>query len=354
MHKYAIGVVGASGYSGIELCRILVAHPGVEVRFVASDRWEGATVKARTGIGGAVGALAYVPNAQALKASEGCAAVLLATPAEASMELVPGLLERGLRVVDLSGAFRLSDPAAYPRHYGFEHRAAALLERAVYGLPELADRKAIASARLVANPGCYPTAAALALVPLLRAGLLADESIVIDAASGVSGAGRQASEAYSFCEVADDVRPYKVLRHQHTPEIAQSLARGAGKPVRLTFTPHLLPIKRGILSTASARLATGITAGAPAEALRAAYRDERLVEVLDTPEQVSIARTVGTARAAVAVSTTESAFDPGRVVVVSSIDNLLKGAASQAVQNLNLMLGFPERTSLEPAPGVSP
>jgi N-acetyl-gamma-glutamyl-phosphate reductase len=326
----------------------------VEVRFVASDRWEGVTVKARIGIGGAVGALAYVPNAQALKAAEGCAVVLLATPAEASMQLAPSLLERGVKVVDLSGAFRLSDPAAYPRHYGFEHRAAALLERAVYGLPELGDRKAIASARLVANPGCYPTAAAVALVPLLRAGLLAEESIVVDASSGVSGAGRQATEAYSFCEVADDVRPYKVLRHQHTPEIAQSLARAAKKPVRMTFTPHLLPIKRGILSTASARLASGIGAGAPAEALRAAYRDEPLIEVLDTPEQVSIARTVGTARAAVAVSTADSGFDPGRAVVVSSIDNLLKGAASQAIQNLNLMLGLPERTALEPAPGVSP
>ena len=354
MHKYSVGVVGASGYSGIELCRVLAAHPGVEVRFVASDRWEGVTVRARTGIGGAVGALSYVPHARALKAAKDCVAVLLATPAEASMELAPALLERGVKVVDLSGAFRLSDAAAYPRHYGFEHRAAGLLDSAVYGLPELVDRTAIASARLVANPGCYPTAAALALVPLLRAGLLADESIVVDAASGVSGAGRQASDAYSFCEVADDVRPYKVLRHQHAPEIVQSLSRGAGKPVRLTFTPHLLPIKRGILSTASVRLASGIGSGAPAEALRAAYRDEPLVEVLDGPEQVSIARTVGTARAAVAVSTTESAFDPGRLVVVSSIDNLLKGAASQAVQNLNLMLGLPERTALEPAPGVSP
>ena len=183
MHKYAIGIMGASGYSGIELCRILTSHPGVDVRFVASDRWEGVTVQTRTGIGGAVGALTYVPNAQALKASEGCSAVLLATPAEASLELAPVLLERGVKVVDLSGAFRLSDPTAYPRHYGFEHRARALLERAVYGLPELGDRKAIASARLVANPGCYPTAAAVALVPLLRAGLLADESIVVDAAS---------------------------------------------------------------------------------------------------------------------------------------------------------------------------
>ena len=354
MHKYAIGVVGASGYSGIELCRILAAHPGVEVRFVASDRWEGVTVRAKTGIGGPVGGLAYVPNRRALQASEGCAVVFLATPAEASLELAPTLLERGVKVVDLSGAFRLADAGAYPKHYGFEHRHPDLLESAVYGLPELSDRKAIATARLVANPGCYPTAAALALVPLLRAGLLAEESIVIDAASGVSGAGRQASEAYSFCEVADDVRPYKVLRHQHTPEIAQSLARGAGKPVRVTFTPHLLPIKRGILSTASARLASGTGPSALTEALQVAYRNEPLVEVLDAPEQVSIARTAGTARAAVAVSAAESGFDPGRVVVVSSIDNLLKGAASQAVQNLNLMLGFPERTALEPAPGVSP
>jgi len=354
MHKYAIGVVGASGYSGIELCRILAAHPGVEVRFVASDRWEGATVRARTGIAGAVGALAYVPNARALAVSPGCAAVLLATPAEASLELAPALLERGIKVVDLSGAFRLADAGLYPKHYGFEHRAPALLGAAVYGLPELVDRKAIAAARLVANPGCYPTAAALAVVPLLRAGLLAEESIVIDAASGASGAGRQASEAYSFCEVADDVRPYKVLRHQHAPEIAQSLARGAGKPVRVTFTPHLLPIRRGILSTASARLAPGAAPGALVEALRAAYRDEPLVEVLDSPEQVSIARTVGTARAAVAVAATDSGLDPGRVVAVSSIDNLLKGAASQAVQNLNLVLGLPERLGLEPAPGVSP
>ena len=354
MHSYAIGVVGASGYSGIELCRILAAHAGVEVRFVASDRWEGVTVRARTGIGGAVGSLAYVPNARSLEAARGCAAVFLATPAEVSLELAPALLERGIRVVDLSGAFRLSDPAAYPRHYGFEHRAPALLEAAVYGIPELVDRRTIAAARLVANPGCYPTAAALAIVPLLRAGLLAEESIVIDAASGVSGAGRQASEAYSFCEVADNVRPYKVLRHQHTPEIAQSLARGAGKAVRVTFTPHLLPIKRGILSTASARMAQRASPDALLGALRTAYRDEPLVEVLDTPEQVSIARTAGTPRAAVSVSASDAGFDPGRVVVVSSIDNLLKGAASQAVQNLNLMLGLPEGTALEPAPGVSP
>jgi N-acetyl-gamma-glutamyl-phosphate reductase len=353
MHKYEIGVVGASGYSGIELCRLLAAHPGITVRFAASDRWESTTVRARIGIGGAVGALSYAPNARARELSGGCAAVFLATPAEVSLELAPALVEQGTKVVDLSGAFRLADPAAYPRHYGFEHRFPALLPAAVYGLPELGDRRAIGQARLVANPGCYPTAAALGLVPLLRAGLLADESVVIDAASGVSGAGRQSSEAYIFCEVADDVSPYKVLRHQHTPEIAQTLARAAGHPVRLTFTPHLLPVRRGILATASARLAPGVKPAALVEALRSAYRDEPLVEVLDAPEQVSLSRVVGTPRACLSVAVAEDGFDPGRVVVVSAIDNLLKGAASQAVQNLNLTLGLPERLGLEPWAGVS-
>jgi N-acetyl-gamma-glutamyl-phosphate reductase len=353
MHKYEIGLVGASGYSGIELCRVLAGHPGVGVRFVASDRWENATVRSRTGITGPIGALTYVPNGKVRELADGCAAVLLATPSEASLELAPALVERGIRVIDLSGAFRLVDAAAYPRHYGFEHPSPALLPLAAYGLPELGDRRAIAQSRLVANPGCYPTAAALALVPLLRSGLLTEESIVIDAASGVSGAGRQATESYSFCEVADDVRPYKVLRHQHTPEIVQSLTRAAGRPVRLTFTPHLLPVRRGILSTASARLAPGVRPAALLEALQAAYRDEPLVEVLDTPERVSLSRVVGTARACVSASATEDGFDPGRAVVVSAIDNLLKGAASQAVQNLNLVLGLPEWTGLEPAPGVA-
>jgi N-acetyl-gamma-glutamyl-phosphate reductase len=353
MHKYEIGVVGASGYSGIELCRILAGHPGVAVRFVASDRWEKTTVQARTGLGGALGGLVYVPHGRALEMAGGCAAVLLATPAEASLELAPALAEQGTRVVDLSGAFRLTEPGAYPRHYGFEHRAPGLLSAAVYGLPELSDRRAIASAKLVANPGCYPTAAAVGLVPFLRAELLADESIVIDAASGVTGAGRQASESYSFSEVADDMRPYKVLRHQHTPEMAQTLTRAAARPVRLTFTPHLLPVRRGILATASARLAAGVKPAALVEALQAAYRDEPFVEVMEQPEQVSLSRVVGTPRACVAVGASEDGFDPGRVVVVTAIDNLLKGAASQAVQNLNLMLGFSERLGLEPWAGVS-
>jgi len=344
-HNYEVGVVGASGYSGVELCRLLAQHPDVAVRFVASERWEGETVQARTGTGGPVGRLRYVAVEQALALSRGTAVVLLATPAEVSLRLVPALLDAGVRVVDLSGAFRLRTPESYPSAYGFAHPAPALLAEAVYGLPEL-SRTGLASARLVANPGCYPTAAALAVAPLLAAGLLAPEAVVVDAASGVTGAGRQAQESFSFAEVDEDMRAYRVLRHQHTPEIGQSLARAAGRRVAVTFTAHLLPVRRGILSTASARLAPRAGPEQLRAALEVAYHGEPLVEVVATPEEVSLRSVVGTPRARVGVACATDGLDPGRVVVISAIDNLLKGAAGQAVQNLNALLGLPETRGL--------
>ena len=344
-HNYEVGVVGGSGYSGIELCRLLAQHPDVALRFVASERWEGEAVQARTGTGGAVGRLRYVAVDRALGLARGTAVVLLATPTEVSLRLAPALLEAGVRVVDLSGAFRLRGAEAYPVAYGFAHPAPALLAEAVYGLPEL-SRSGLASARLVANPGCYPTAAALALSPLLAAGLLAEEAVVVDAASGVTGAGRQAQESFSFAEVDEDVRAYRVLRHQHAPEIGQSLARAAGRRVSLTFTAHLLPVRRGILSTASARLAPGAAPEQLRAALESAYRSEPFVEVVATPEEVSLRSVVGTPHARVGVACATDGLDPGRVVVISALDNLLKGAASQAVQNLNALLGLPETRGL--------
>jgi N-acetyl-gamma-glutamyl-phosphate reductase len=340
-HNYEIGVVGASGYSGIELCRLIAQHPDLTLRFAASERWEGDTLRSRTGIGGTVGEVHYRAVEGALAEARGCAAVLLATPSEVSLRLVPTLLDAGVRVVDLSGAFRLRSAAAYPGAYGFEHPAPALLAEAVYGLPEF-GRQGLAGARLVANPGCFATAAALAVAPLLSAGLLAAEAVVVDASSGVTGAGRQVQERYSFAEVDEDVRAYRVLRHQHTPEIAQTLARAAGRPAALTFTPHLLPVRRGILSTASARLLPGTEPERLRAALQNAYRAEPLVEVVDSPEDVSLRSVVGTPRARVGVAWALDGFDPGRVVVISALDNLLKGAASQALQNLNAMLGLPE------------
>jgi N-acetyl-gamma-glutamyl-phosphate reductase len=344
-HNYEVGVVGASGYSGIELCRLLAHHPDVSLQFAASERWEGDTLRARTGIGGRVGALRYAAVERALESAADCEVVFLATPTDVSLRLAPALLDAGVRVVDLSGAFRLKSAAAYPLAYGFQHPAPALLAEAVYGLPEL-DRGGLRQARLVANPGCFPTAAALAVAPLLAKGLLAPEAVVVDAASGVTGAGRQATEPYSFSEVDEDMRAYRVLRHQHLPEIAQSLARAAGRPAAFTFTPHLLPVRRGILSTASARLAKGVAPELLRRTLEEAYAEEAFVEVVGTPEEVTLRAVVGTPRARVGVAHAAGGFDPGRVIVISALDNLLKGAASQAVQNLNAMLGLAETQGL--------
>src|SRR6266849_10912861 len=197
MQRIPIAVLGASGYSGIEATRILAQHPHADLRVVASDRWQGDTVEKRAGVRGAAGRLRYAPQERAAELARECGAALLCTPVDASLQLAPALLAAGLKVVDLSGAFRLPDAGAFRAAYGLDHPHPDLLRESVYGLPELGGREAIAKARLVANPGCYPTAAALALVPLLRAGVLATEG-VIDAMSGVTGAGRRGDESYSF------------------------------------------------------------------------------------------------------------------------------------------------------------
>jgi N-acetyl-gamma-glutamyl-phosphate reductase len=364
MQPLPLAIFGASGYSGVEATRLLAWHPQVELRVLSSDRWQNDTAESRVGALGAAGKLRYADLEQALEQAldraRGCKVAMLCTPAEGSLELAPRLLEAGLKVIDLSGAFRLEDPLAYQAAYRNEHTSTALLAEAVYGLPELGEgtRAAIRMARLVSNPGCYPTAAALALAPLLEAGLLTGEAIVVDAASGTSGAGRKATEEMSFTEVDDDFRAYRVLRHQHTPEIVQTVSRAAKRPVALTFTPHLLPVRRGILSTAYARLAPGREPGELRRALLHKYAGaggapaEPFVTVAGAPDQVSLRAVVGTNRCQVAVDCGGAPHDPNRVVVVSSIDNLIKGAAGQAVQNLNLMMGWDETTGLSTLRGL--
>jgi N-acetyl-gamma-glutamyl-phosphate reductase len=350
MHNAAIGLVGASGYSGIELSRILCGHPEVELRFASSDRWEGESLGERLGIRGAAANLRYVPLARSESLSDGCAAVLLATPVDVSVELAPRLWARGVRVVDLSGAFRLRNPETFAATYGLHHPCPELLSAAVYGLPEL-FRAQVKKAALVANPGCYPTAAVLGLAPLLRAGLLAEEPIVIDAASGVTGAGRKATEALSFAEVDGDFRAYRVLQHQHAPEIAQMLSDLSTPPVETTFTAHLLPVKRGILATIYARLRPGIDPGLPARLLHEAYAAEPFVRLLSSPEALGLKAVAGTNRCDLAV-----ACDPKtrRLIVLAALDNLVKGAAGQAVQNLNLLLGYSETSGLDTLRGFYP
>jgi len=331
----------------VELTRLLASHPQAELAFVTSDRWQGEGVGSRLGLRGQVGSLRYLGLEAGLALAADCQAVFLATPAEASMEIVSKLPRSGLKIIDLSGAFRLRDAEAYPTFYGLRRPSPALLSSAAYGLTDWFGSR-VREANLIANPGCYATAAILALAPLLRDDLLDPQSLIVDAASGTTGAGRKGSEEMSFSEVADDVRAYKVFRHQHTPEIAQVLADLGGRSVDLVFTPHLLPIRRGILCTAHARLRPGVPASAPLESLRKAYAGSAFVRVLDRPEDVSIRATALTNRCDLSAA----ADDKGRLIAISALDNLLKGAAGQAVENFNLATGMSQTAGLETVYGV--
>jgi len=340
MHTTTAAVIGASGYSGLDLTRILSRHPRVRLTAVTSDRWAGEKVSARLPLDGPLGAMAYLPLAESHAVDAEVA--FLATPAEVSLELAPKLLARGLQVVDLSGAFRLLDPAAYPAWYGFPHTAVPLLAEARYGLPEL-NREQLRGARLVTNPGCYATAIALGLAPLLKSGLCLAEGVTVTGLSGVSGAGRKASEEFSFCEVDEDLRAYRIGKHQHVPEIEQTVARYAGRCGPISFTPVLIPMRRGILASCVLRTAPGVTGAALSEALAAAYAGETFVKALPV-DKVQVKDVARTNRCHVGVG-----FDPraGVAVAVSAIDNLVKGAAGQAVQALNAARGWPEAEGLD-------
>jgi N-acetyl-gamma-glutamyl-phosphate reductase len=337
MQTASVGIIGASGYSGLELTRLLLGHHGTKLVFATSDRWVGQRLEARVG---RASALHYVSVDEGLAQAKDCDVVFLATPAETSYELGPKLVALGVKVVDLAGTFRLKNAALYPPFYKLTHAQPALLAEAVYGLPEL-FRDEVKGARYLANPGCYATAATLSLAPLFRNGLVVADSVVVSAASGVSGAGRKATEDYSFMEIDGDFRAYKVLGHQHTPEIEQTLARVGGAPVSMVFTPHLLPLKRGIVSTAVATLKPGVTQAQVSSAFADAYGGEALVKLLPSPEAVRIADVVNTPKTHLGV-----ACDGKRVVSIAALDNLLKGAASQAVQNYNLMSHFLETEGL--------
>jgi N-acetyl-gamma-glutamyl-phosphate reductase len=329
-----VGIAGFGGYSGAELVRLLASHPHVEP-VLLEHRVDSSTHPVPLG----TVPPARIPcTADAVKA-EGLSAVFLATPAEVSMELVPAMLSV-TRVVDLSGAFRFADQGTYSRWYREQHTAPHLLSEAVYGLPEIC-RHRIARARLVANPGCYPTAANLALRPLLAANVI-DRSagIVCDAKSGVSGAGRKASLTTSFCEVTDNFSAYSVLDHRHVPEI---LNISGLQESELSFTAQLIPIARGILETIYFRAQEVPDAQALLDIFLRQYRDEPFIQLYPAgafPDIQSVARTNCCAIGLKFDAST------GRGVLVSVIDNLMKGAAGQAVQNLNLMLGFPETAGL--------
>jgi N-acetyl-gamma-glutamyl-phosphate reductase len=338
-----VAVAGATGYAGRELLTLLARHPHVRVTRLMSSGRDGKPAlvvgKSHPTLRGRF-AIPIEPLHLGEFDSAQVDLVFLCTPHEVSLEAVPQLLARGLRVIDLSGAFRLQDATAYPRWYGFEHHAAAALEEAVFGLCEL-NREAIRTARLVANPGCYSTSIILALAPLRREGWLdVAAGIICDSKSGASGAGRGTSDKLHFCEVNESLRAYGLFHHRHVPEMLQALGLEAGG---FLFAPHLLPIQRGILSTIYARLAAHRTLAEVAGLFAKFYADSRLVRIYgdgSLPEIQAVAHTNFTDLGFAVDEATR------RLVIVSCLDNLGKGAAGQAVQNLNLLYGFAEETAL--------
>ncbi len=345
MQRIPVGVVGASGYSGIELLRILLGHPGVELAAVTSRQYAGATVSSvfpRFRGDPVADTLAFsAPEADALAALP-VGFWFLALPHGVAATFALPLLAAGRRVIDLSADFRLRDPAVYREFYDHDHPAPALLAEAVYGLPE-ARADAIRGARLVASPGCYPTSVLMPLLPVLRAGLVDPASIVVASMSGVSGAGRKESLAMLFCECNESVRAYSVPRHRHLSEIEQELSLAAAVPVRVTFLPHLVPITAGICTTITATALPGCDAAALGGALQAAYGGAAFVRLLGANGCPDTRQVVGTNFIDIGW-----AFDPrtGRAILLSAEDNLGKGAASQAVQGFNLMAGLEESCGL--------
>ncbi|MFM1892570.1 MAG: N-acetyl-gamma-glutamyl-phosphate reductase [Pseudomonadota bacterium] len=332
-----VGIVGGTGYTGVELLRLLAGHPDVELVAITS-RSEAGTAVAEMfeSLRGHVDLVFSEPDPAVLS---GCDLVFFATPNGTAMQLVPELLTAGVRVIDLAADFRLRDPALWEQWYGMPHACPELLAEAVYGLPEL-NRAAIRAARLVANPGCYPTATALGLLPLVEAGLIATDGLVADCKSGVSGAGRGAKTAMLMGEVGESFKAYAVPGHRHLPEIRQTLGAVAGGDVGLVFVPHLLPMIRGIHATLYGRL----TGEADLQQLfEQRYADEPFVDVLPPGAHPETRSVRGVNHCRIAVHRPQGG---DTVVVLSVIDNLTKGAAGQAVQNMNLMFGLDERTGL--------
>ena len=334
-------IVGASGYTGGELARLLSAHPSVTITAVTSRQYDGQSLSRifphlRDSID------ITCRNHDAEEIIDLADLIFCAVPHKTAMDVVPSFLKAGRKVVDLSADFRLKDVAVYEQWYQ-PHSAADFVEEAIYGLPEI-YREEIRTARLVANPGCYPTSITLGLAPLMKSGLIDPATIIIDSKSGTSGAGRGAQVGTLFCEVADGFRPYQVGGvHRHIPEIEQNLSSLAGSPITVTFTPHLLPISRGILTTIYTNLKEQTGLAAISELYEQMYGGERFIRLLEPGSLPSTHHVRGSNYCDISLNLDERT---GRLIIVSAIDNIVKGASGQAIQNMNLMCGFDEDTGL--------
>jgi len=336
-----VGIVGGTGYTGVELLRLLVLHPQVALQVITSRADAGTPVSQMfPSLRGLVELCFVHPDEAHL---EQCDLVFFATPNGIAMKQARSLLEAGVKVIDLAADFRIKDIATWEKWYGMTHACPDLVAEAVYGLPE-SNREKIKTARLIANPGCYPTAVQLGFIPLLEAGLIETGSLIADAKSGVSGAGRKAEISALFAEAGDNFKAYGVAGHRHLPEIKQGLGRVTGKDVGLTFVPHLTPLIRGIHATLYGKLTKDVDLQ---EVFEQRYAHECFVDVMPAGSHPETRSVRGSNRCRIAIHRPQGG---DTVVVLSVIDNLVKGAAGQAVQNMNIMFGLPESTALNIVP----
>lgn len=339
-----VGIVGATGYAGVELIRLLLAHPEVEITRLTSRAEAGVRVdRLFPNLRGAIDSAFEDP---ADSDFDDCDVVFFATPHAVAMNTVPALIEKGKKVIDLSADFRLENIQQWESWYGVEHVAPDLVKQAVYGLPEL-NREALRSAKLVACPGCYPTAVQLGFMPLLQSGVIDQSSLIASCASGTSGAGRSAKINLLLTEATESMKSYGVSGHRHLPEMEQGLSRMAGSEVKLTFVPHLAPMVRGIHATLFAKLTN--TSADLRGIFQDCYCDEPFVVLTDGDYEPETRHVAGTNRCEIDVTRPEG----DTVVVTVAIDNLVKGASGQAIQAMNLMHGFDETLGLE-SPAVIP
>ena len=340
MSKIKASIIGASGYGGAEAVRLLTSHPHVEIVHVTAESQQGRAMSSLyPNLRRFVDQEMIAVDAERIGRESDVAFVSL--PSGKAMHLVPGLLEQGCKVIDIAADFRLRDASLYPIWYKFEHKAPSFLSEAVYGLPEL-HRDAIAETRLLANPGCYPAASLLALAPLVRAGVVRPAGIVIDAKTGISGAGRGGGGGFAYSEVNENARAYGVAGHNHTAEIEQELSGLAGEALQVVFTPHLIPMTRGILTTTYAALAGDLDQEEALSLYDDYYAEAPFMRVLHD----ALPETKATLGSNYCDVTVRIDTRTRTAIAIAAIDNLGRGAAGQAVQNMNLMCGLPETSGL--------
>ena len=346
MNKINIGILGGTGYVGIELVRLLCRHENANITRIISQSFAGKAVsEVYPNLKGICDVVCTTLDIDDIAAN--CDVVFTALPHGASKELIPALFAKNIKIIDMSGDYRYDDEMVYEKWYGEPHTSPELLKQSNYGLCEI-HREKIRHTKLVGNPGCYTTCSILALAPAITNGIIDINSIIIDAKSGVTGAGRSTALDFSFCESTETAKAYKIATHRHTSEIEQELSILAGEEIQLSFTPHLIPMKRGILATSYANLTKSITAEEVCDIYKKYYENEFFVRVCEIGVLPEVKNVAGSNFVDIGIAVDERL---NRLVVVSCIDNLIKGAAGQAVQNMNIMFGFEEHMGLN-MPGM--